>query len=121
MMPVSETDIYRAFLRLFNKLMEHHHQILQPIITDLEKLRAAKETDEHLAFVNQQITDLMRQHHALTRLRILKKLDEYKKQAKTQQAKQPTPRSCHSSVNSFRTWIACNRWLIHSRLYPFFT
>ena len=68
-MPVSETDIYRAFLRLFNKLLEHYSQILQPIVTDLEKLKAAKETNEHLAFINQQITDLMRQHHALTRLR----------------------------------------------------
>lgn len=69
MMPVSETDIYRAFLRLFNKLLEHYSQILQPIVTDLEKLKAAKETNEHLVFINQQITDLMRQHHALTRLR----------------------------------------------------
>lgn len=69
MMPVSETDIYRAFLHLFNKLLEHYSQILQPIVTDLEKLKAAKETNEHLVFINQQITDLMRQHHALTRLR----------------------------------------------------
>ena len=30
-----------------------------------------------------------------------------------------TPLSCHSSVSSLRTWIACNRWFIHSRVYPF--
>ena len=27
-----------------------------------------------------------------------------------------TPRASHSSVNSLRTWMACSRWLIHSRV-----
>jgi site-specific DNA recombinase len=34
MMPVSEADVYRAFLHLFNKLPEHQEKIFKLLISD---------------------------------------------------------------------------------------
>ena len=69
MMPVSEADVYRAFLHLFNKLLEHQEKIFKPLISDLERLKAKKGTDERLMSIDKQMVELMRQHHTLARLR----------------------------------------------------
>ena len=69
MMPVSEADVYRAFLHLFNKLLEHQEKVFKPLISDLERLKAKKGTDERLMSIDKQMVELMRQHHTLARLR----------------------------------------------------
>ena len=71
MMPVSEAGVYRVFLHLFNKLPEHQEKIFKPLISDLERLKAKKGTDERLMSIDKQMVELMRQHHTLSLIHIL--------------------------------------------------
>ena len=68
LMPVAQAEIYRAFLQLFNNLLEHRDQILNPLIRDLKVLENRSESEDSVSRINSQISELMQRQHALARL-----------------------------------------------------
>ena len=68
LMPVAQAEIDRTFLRLFNNLLEHKAQILNPLIRDLKILEKRGESEDSISRINRQISELMRRQHALARL-----------------------------------------------------
>ena len=68
LMPVAQEEIYRAFLQLFNNLLEHREQILNPLIRDLKILESRSKSENSISRINSQISELMQRQHALARL-----------------------------------------------------
>lgn len=77
MMPVKETDVYQAFLMLWNKLVKHREQIFKMMLDKLVLLesRQQKKHPDYLKMM-QEISVLLKQNHALTRLRTQGVIDE---------------------------------------------
>ncbi len=68
-MPVNETDIIRAFLIMYSKLLNNKDLILNPIIEAAQTaLKKESRNNANKAELNEQIADLLNQSYALTRL-----------------------------------------------------
>ncbi len=66
---IPEEAIYRAFLRMYNKLKANQSTILHPLLSGLESLRERSYHDsETLATINKQIATVQEQNHAMTGL-----------------------------------------------------
>ena len=66
---ITEDSVYRAFIRLYNKLRANYKTILLPLIAGLQKLRDAKKKDNiELNTINKQIAELSEQNHVMTGL-----------------------------------------------------
>lgn len=66
---VTEKEIQEAFVRMYDKLLEYRESILLPMTVDLEKAKEKRENASWYLLQNQQIAELMRQYHTLTKLR----------------------------------------------------
>lgn len=66
---VSEQEVHEAFLTLYNKLLEHREEILSPILSQLKELQdKILFTKPDVIRLNQEITEIMKQNHSLSRL-----------------------------------------------------
>lgn len=69
---IPEETIYDAFIRLFNKLKANYRVILNPVIYQLEKLRAKQKTDNVQAMqIQSEIIAVREQNYQLSRLNSL--------------------------------------------------
>ncbi|MEG0304193.1 MAG: recombinase family protein, partial [Oscillospiraceae bacterium] len=69
MKPVCETELHRAFLFMINKLIFNYLALLSPMLCDLQAmLEKATSTQTYIVDTNREITELLTQSHALTRL-----------------------------------------------------
>ena len=66
---ILEDDVYRAFIRMYNKLIENHEKILTPMISQLERLNFIKECNNStISNINKQIADLLQQNQVISAL-----------------------------------------------------
>ena len=68
--PILETDIYRSFLSLYNKLQSHGKTILFQLLTDLQAARKGKLLwSLDIVALNQKIADITRQDRLLAQFK----------------------------------------------------
>lgn len=66
---ISQDEIYQAFLRVYNKLLDNKDSILKTMLNQLLELQAKTAfTRPDLIAVNEKISELVKQNHSLTRL-----------------------------------------------------
>lgn len=66
---ITEEGIYNAFIRLYNKLKRNYSDILQPMLSQLEKLKEMKARgNPELSTINKQIAELSEQNHVMNGL-----------------------------------------------------
>lgn len=66
---VQEKEVYGAFLKLYNKLLEHKEEILTPMLCQLRELQGKiLFSKPDVVRLNQEISELMKQNHSLSRL-----------------------------------------------------
>ena len=66
---ITEDSIYKAFIRMYNKLKQNQNNILTPLLAQLEKLREQGYKDSvELATINKQIAETSEQNHVMTGL-----------------------------------------------------
>lgn len=76
---IVESDIYSAFIRLHNKLLNNYKQILLPLQTALQDLRLRKFSGQtQVMDIHKEIAKLREQTHVLARLKTKGFLDEAK-------------------------------------------
>lgn len=67
---INEQDIHVAFYKLHNKFAANYKEILQPMLNQLQELQSAESySNPEAKEINNKIDDLLKQNHALTRLR----------------------------------------------------
>ena len=115
LMPVPQSGVYRAFLHLFNNLLEHKDQVFNPLIRDLKILKDKTGCENFISRINHEISDLMQRQHTLARLaaknsidsalyiervtEINRKLSELQKELKSQSKKNKVE-ECISKTDS---------------------
>lgn len=68
-MRITEDAIYKAFVRMYNKLAKNYESILNPLISQLEKLQDIKtRNNPEISTLNKQIADLSEQNHVMNGL-----------------------------------------------------
>lgn len=66
---ISETEIYTAFVRLYNKLRANYKVILVPMLASLEKMREARtRNNPEITELNVQLAQLSEQNHVMNGL-----------------------------------------------------
>lgn len=76
---IVERDIYSAFIRLHNKLLNNYKQILLPLQTALQELKMKKFSGQtQVMDIHKEIAKLREQSHVLARLKTKGFLDEVK-------------------------------------------
>lgn len=66
---VQEKEVHEAFLNLYHKLLEHKEEILTPMLCQLKELQGKiLFSKPDVIRLNQQISELMKQNHSLSRL-----------------------------------------------------
>ena len=66
---IAENDIYKAFIRLYNKLKDNYREIFIPMVSQLEKLKDANERNNpKLTNVNKDIAELLEQKQVISEL-----------------------------------------------------
>lgn len=66
---VPEREVYDTFVKLYNKLLEHKEEILIPMLAQLKELQGkVLFSKPDVIRLNEQISELMQQNHALSRL-----------------------------------------------------
>lgn len=67
--PIREEIIYKAFVRMFNKLQKHFNDILTPMLKQLERFYEKDRTNSaQIAEIRKEIADIKQQVHLLTML-----------------------------------------------------
>lgn len=66
---IPETAIYAEFVEMYNKLKQHYGTILLPMLSQLERLRDAKNKgNTEISAINKQIAELSEQNHVMNGL-----------------------------------------------------
>ena len=66
---IEEQEVYQAFLRLYNKLLDNKDFILQTMLNQLIELQTkATIARSDIIEINEKISELVKQNHSLTRL-----------------------------------------------------
>ncbi|RAQ30115.1 Transposon Tn3 resolvase [uncultured Ruminococcus sp.] len=66
---ISQDEIYQAFLRVYNKLLDNKDSILKAMLNQLLELQAKTAFERpDLIAINEKISELVKQNHSLTRL-----------------------------------------------------
>lgn len=74
--PIKEEIIYKAFVRMFNKLQKHFNDILTPMLKQLERFYEKDRTNSaQTAEIRKEIADTKQQIHLLTMLNLQGTLD----------------------------------------------
>ena len=68
MKAVRDDMIKNAFLTMWNKLISHYTNILEPLLESLKSLRINKEQEEEIKELNNRIMELTEQSHILSRV-----------------------------------------------------
>lgn len=64
-----EEKIYRAFVRMYNKLLKSYGNILIPLLSQLEKLQELRTRNNHeISTLNKKIAELSEQNHVMNGL-----------------------------------------------------
>ncbi len=67
--PIMETEIYAAFVRLYNKLKLHIGTILYPVITQTDELtKAVQRNNPAIMEINKEIAHISEQSHKVSKL-----------------------------------------------------
>ena len=66
---IEENEVYQAFLRVYNKLLDNKDSILKTMLDQLLELQAKSAFERpDLIAINEKISELVKQNHSLTRL-----------------------------------------------------
>lgn len=66
---IEENEVYQAFLRVYNKLLDNKDSILKTMLNQLSELQTKTAfARPDIIAVNEKISELVKQNHSLTRL-----------------------------------------------------
>ena len=73
---IEENEVYQAFLRVYNKLLDNKDFILKTMLNQLSELQTKTAfARPDIIAVNEQISALVKQNHSLTRLQNTRCID----------------------------------------------